>query len=335
MKIGIAGSGMIVRVALDALAEIEGTEVTAICVRERSEQTARELAERYAIDTVYTDYDAMLQDSNVEFVYIGIVNSLHHDYAKRAMEAGKHLLVEKPFTSTVEEARELLELAESKKLYLFEAVVTPYSPDYLKVRELLPEIGQVRLVQSNFSKRSSRYGEYLQGHVLPAFDPALAGGALYDLNIYNLHFAIGLFGRPNEARYIGNIGPNGIDTSGALTLAYDGFAAVCLAGKDSDADCFTLLQGENGSIRVDGPPNLCSSVTLKTREREETFAFDVPNNHMSNEFRAFAQMYRDGQWEKSLEMLRHSVLVMEIATKARREAGIVFAADTAAVARSR
>ncbi|CAM4282323.1 Gfo/Idh/MocA family protein [Saccharibacillus endophyticus] len=328
MKIGIAGSGMIVRVALDALAAIEGTKVTAICVRERSEQTGHELAERYHIDTVHTDYDRMLQDPDVEFIYIGIVNSLHYDYAKRALEAGKHLLVEKPFTSTVEEAQELLELAESKKLYLFEAVVTPYSPDYLKVRELLPEIGRIRLVQSNFSKRSSRYGDYLEGKVLPAFDPALAGGALYDLNIYNLHFTLGLFGRPNDARYIGNLGPNGIDTSGVLTLAYDGFAAACLAGKDSDGDCFTLLQGENGSIRVDGPPNMCSSITLKTREREETFTFEVPDNHMSNEFRAFARMYRNREWEKSMDMLRHSVLVMDIATKARREAGIAFAADT-------
>lgn len=327
MKIGITGSGMIVRVALDALRPIEEIDVTAICVREQSLAAGKELAESFGIDTVYTDYERMLADPAVEFVYIGIVNSLHYRYAQKALEAGKHVLVEKPFTSTAAEARELLRLAESRALYVFEAVVTPYSPDYLHVRELLPQIAPIRLVQSSFSKRSGRYSDYLNGSVRPAFDPALAGGALYDLNIYNLHTAIGLFGRPNEARYIGNIGHNGIDTSGILTLAYSGFAAVCCAAKDSDGECFTVIQGENGRIRVNGPPNLCSSVTLQTKDREETFTFDVPDNHMSQEFRAFAAIYHGGQWEQGLEALRRSVLVMEVAEQARLDAGIAFGAD--------
>lgn len=327
MKIGVAGSGMIVRIALDALAEIEEVNVTAICVREKSLETGQKLADQYGIAEVYTDYEAMLRDPEVEFVYVGIVNSLHYEYAKRALQAGKHALIEKPFTSTFKEAQELLRLAEASRSYLFEAIVTPYSPHYRKVRERLLEIGPIRLMYSNFSKRSSRYGDYLNGSVLPAFDPALSGGALYDLNIYNLHMAIGLFGRPEQARYIGNIGPNGIDTSGVLTLSYDGFAASCCAAKDSDGDCFTLIQGEAGSLRIDGPPNLCSPVTLKTREREETFAFETPENPMTNEFRSFAEMYRNGEWARCLEALRHSVSVMEIATHARRAAGIEFAAD--------
>ncbi len=327
MKIGVVGSGMIVRIALGALAEIQEIAVTAICVREKSLEAGQKLAERHGIARVYTDYETMLRDPEVEFVYIGIVNSLHYEYAKQALQAGKHAIVEKPFTSTSEEAQELLILAEASRSYLFEAIVTPYSPDYRKVRERLPEIGPVRLVQSNFSKRSSRYGDYLNGNVLPAFDPAMAGGALYDLNIYNLHMAIGLFGRPNEARYIGNVGPNGIDTSGVLTLSYDGFAACCCAAKDSDGECFTLIQGESGSIRIDGPPNLCSPVALKIGEREETFAFETPDNHMTNEFRSFAGMYRNGEWERCIEALRHSVSVMEIATNVRRAAGIVFPAD--------
>lgn len=327
MKIGVVGSGTIVRIALDALAEIEGVKVTAICVREKSLEAGQQLAAQYGIAQVYTDYDIMLRDPEVEFVYIGIVNSLHYEYAKRALQAGKHVIVEKPFTSTFEEAQELLRSAEASRLYLIEAIVTPYSPDYRKVRELLPEIGPIRLMQSNFSKRSSRYGDYLNGRILPAFDPALAGGALYDLNIYNLHMALGLFGRPKEALYIGNIGPNGIDTSGVLTLAYDGFSASCCAAKDSDGECFTLIQGEAGSIRIDGPPNLCSPVTLKTREREETFTFEVPENHMTNEFRLFAEIDHNGEWTRSLEALRHSVLVMELATNVRRAAGIEFAAD--------
>ncbi|MDO3408901.1 Gfo/Idh/MocA family oxidoreductase [Saccharibacillus sp. CPCC 101409] len=329
MKIGIAGSGGIVRVALEALRQAEGAEAAAICVREPKLALGRELAERFGIGSVYTDYDKMLADPALDFIYIGIVNSLHYDYARRALEAGKHVIAEKPFTSTAEEARELLALAERRRLYLLEAVTTLYSPDYLRARELLGSIGPVRLVQANFSKRSSRYGDYLDGRVLPAFDPAFSGGALYDLNIYNLHLVAGLFGAPREIRYLANIGPNGIDTSGAAALAYPGFVALCCAAKDSDGDNFALIQGENGSIRLDGPPNLCSSLTVTVGGVVEHIEFGAPDNHMVNEFRAFEEIYRTGQWEKSMDTLRHSALVMELAARARRDAGIVFPADTA------
>ncbi|OWA34570.1 hypothetical protein B9G55_15220 [Saccharibacillus sp. O16] len=327
MKIGMIGSGMIVRVALDALGELDDVQVTAIGVRKKSLETGQQLAQQYSIPSVYTDYERLLQDPQVEYVYIGIVNSLHYDYAKRALQAGKNVIVEKPFTSTVEEARELLEQAEAAKRYVWEAIVTPYSPDYHQVRQLLPQIGPIRLVQSNFSKRSSRYDDYLSGKVHPAFDPALAGGALYDLNIYNLHLVVGLFGRPHQAAYVGNLGPNGIDTSGVLTLAYEGFAVSCCAAKDSDADSFTLIQGEQGRIRIDGPPNLCSSVTIWTHEGQQTFTFDRPSNHMTHEFRSFIQLNQAGDWERCMEALRHSVTVMDIATSVRRQAGISFAAD--------
>ncbi|MFB5762985.1 Gfo/Idh/MocA family protein [Paenibacillus medicaginis] len=327
MNIGIAGSGMIVRFCLDALQEIDSIECTAICVREQGIEKGEELAKTYGIGKIYTDYGAMLQNGDIDFIYIGIVNSLHYEYAKKALEAGKHVIVEKPFTSTFQEALTLEKLAREKNLFLFEAITLLYSPNYQFIKEQLPLIGDIKLIQSNFSKVSSRYSEYATGTVLPAFDPYYSGGALYDLNIYNLHFVAGLLGMPQEVRYVANIGHNGIDTSGIVTLRYDQSLAVCCGSKDSDSDGFITIQGEKGLIRLDSPPNLADSVIVNIGQDKRACNFNKAQNHMVNEFVAFAEMFRSGDYDQCYKNLRHSVSVIDIACQARRDAGIHFAAD--------
>ncbi|MFB5678627.1 Gfo/Idh/MocA family protein [Paenibacillus terreus] len=327
MKIGIAGNGMIVRFCLDALQEIEAIECTAICVRKDAIEKGEKLAKTYGIGKIYTDYGAMLKDAEIDFIYIGIVNSLHYEYAKKALEAGKHVIVEKPFTSTLQEAVSLEKLSREKKLFLFEAITLLYSPNYQFIKEQLHLIGDIKLIQCNFSKVSSRYSDYAAGTVLPAFDPYYSGGALYDINIYNLHFVAGLLGMPQEVRYLANRGHNGIDTSGVVTLRYDQCPAVCCGAKDSDSDSFITIQGERGFIRLDSPPNLADSVIVSIGQDKRTSNFNKVQNHMVNEFVAFAEMFRSGNYDECYQNLRHSVSVIDIACQARQDAGIRFAAD--------
>ena len=132
---------------------------------------------------------------------------------------------------TAAQTEELVELARHKKVFLFEAVTTQYLENYAKIRELLPRVGTVKLVQCNFSQYSSRYDAFCEGRVASSFDPACAGGALMDLGVYNVSYIVGLFGEPNQVHYIANI-ERGIDTSGILTMEYSGFKAVSMAAKD-------------------------------------------------------------------------------------------------------
>ena len=111
------------------------------------------------------------------------------------------MILEKPFTVTYEEAKKLAELARAKGLVLFEAITNQYNANYEKVRELLPGLGDVKIVQLNFSQYSSRYEAFKQGNIAPVFDAAKAGGALMDLNVYNSHFVVGLFGEPKAVHY--------------------------------------------------------------------------------------------------------------------------------------
>ena len=327
MKLGIIGSGNIVVDCLDAIKNIEGIELVGIYVREKSLDKGKELAEKYGISKIYTEYEKILNDKNIDTVYIGIVNNMHFEYTKKALEYGKNVVCEKPFTSTAEELKILIEVAKSKSLFLFEAITMLYSPNFKYIKENLSLVGDVKLIQCNYSQYSSRYNKYLEGVVLPAFDKSMSGGALYDINIYNVHFVIGLFGRPKSIKYTANLGFNGIDTSGILVLSYDGFSAVCCGAKDSESPSHATVQGIKGYIKLTSPAGVAKSVEYKVDKDIEVYNGDSNKNRMINEFVAFEKMLKEKSFEECYENLNHSLIVMEVLTNARKDAGIDFPAD--------
>ena len=202
-----------------------------------------------------------------------------------------------------------------------------YSPNFKYIKENLSLVGDVKLIQCNYSQYSSRYNKYLEGVVLPAFDKSMSGGALYDINIYNVHFVIGLFGRPKSIKYTANLGFNGIDTSGILVLSYDGFSAVCCGAKDSESPSHATVQGIKGYIKLTSPAGVAKSVEYKVDKDIEVYNGDSNKNRMINEFVAFEKMLKEKSFEECYENLNHSLIVMEVLTNARKDAGIVFPAD--------
>lgn len=327
MKLGIAGSGGIVNTCLETLAHLDFIDTKAICVRPQSRHKGEALAKAYGIVAVYTDYNAMLTDPDIDFIYIGLPNSLHYSYTKAALEAGRNVILEKPFTSTLEEAKELVALATKKQLYLLEAVTNLYSPVFRFVQDMIPKLGDIKLVQCNYSQYSSRYDRYLAGDVAPAFDPACSGGTLFDLNIYNLHSVIRLFGTPEQTSYIPNLGFNRIDTSGVAILRYKNFIATCAAAKDSESPSFVIVQGTKGYVKIHGAPGVCASAEAVIGG--ETFHSQPgPKLRMAPEFEAFETIWQSGDYARCKAEMAHSLAVMEVAEAARKSGGITFDADS-------
>lgn len=327
MKLGVVGNGMIVGRMLEDVQPISDIHVQAICVRQGSLNRARELADRYSIREIYTDYPVFLSRTDIDAVYIGIISSLHYEYAKAALQAGKHVICEKPFTTEYDEAEELIRLAKNKSLFLWEACKIPYSENFLALKHNLGRAGAVKLVQCNYSRRSSRYDAYVTGKVLPAFDPTLSGGCLYDINMYNLHFVVALFGRPKWVRYAANLGYNDIDTSGIVTMGYDGFQAVCCGAKDSDSPCFAMVQGEEGSFYLEGPASSSKRTLFLKDGAEELLSEDPHPGSLAPEMREFSRQLREGDLPACYDMLGQTLLIMELLVVARKDAGIMFGTD--------
>lgn len=326
MKIGIIGNGLIVKSALQSLKEC-GIEVTALWCR--NAEKGRPLTEEFGIPSLYTDYDAFLQDESYDTAYNGLINSLHYTFTKKALQAGKNVICEKPLTSTWKEAADLQNTAEENGVMLLEAIMSRYSANYEAVRRNLEKIGELRIVEAAYSQYSRRYDAYKEGKVLPAFDPALSGGALYDLGIYNVHFIVGLFGAPENVTYAANIGFNGVDTSGVLLMDYGRFKAVGINAKDSTGSIGTVIQGDRGYIRIPQRPGVVKEVTLFLQEDGSTQVIDVQDepNPMIQEFIRIREVVDSHDLKQAQKWTEQSVIAMKVLEDARKDAGIVFPAD--------
>lgn len=326
MKLAIIGSGMIVKEFLTISHKIKGLELEAICGRAASKEKLNDLKNEYRINNVFYDYTKLL-NSNVDTVYIALPNNLHFEYAKKALEANKNVIIEKPITTNYKEALILSKLARERKLFIFEAITTQYLPNYKKIKELVHTLGDIKIVQCNYSQYSSRYDSFKEGNILPAFDPRCAGGALMDLNIYNIHYVVGLFGKPKNVEYYPNI-ERGIDTSGILILEYDNFKCVCVGAKDCKAPIANNIQGNKGCIYQDTPANTCMGFEVLMNDGiKKVFNENNYDHRMINEFIEFVKIVESNDLEACYDMLDHSLIVSEVQTTARKKAGIIFEAD--------
>lgn len=331
MKIGTMGHGMVVQMFLEEARKVEGVTCAAVYTRPGSREYGLRLANTFQVPVVHHDLEEFFRDDTIDTVYIALPNSLHYAYAKQALEAEKHVILEKPFTTTRRQAEHLAELARQRGLFLFEAITVPHLPNVQTARALLPRLGDISLIQCNYSQYSSRYDLLMDGQVTNMFDPQFGGGSLMDINSYNIHFVTALFGAPGSIHYYPRMGPSGVDTSGIAVLQYDHFVASCAGAKDSKSDCFAIIQGRNGSLVIPNTPSLSPEVILNLRGAEpERFNQQEPGLRMYYEIQTFQRILTEKDYPACHELLEHSILVSSLLEQARTHAGIHFPEDEAA-----
>ena len=316
MNLGIVGAGMIVKDFLSFSHELPEIKLEAIVAR--NIENLKNLQNTYNIKQIYTDLDECLSSPSIDTIYVAVPNNLHYSVAKKALEAGKNVICEKPFTLDYNETVELFQLAESKNLILIEAITNQYLPNYLEIKENLSQIGNIRLVECNFSQLSSRYEAFKKGIIAPVFDKNQGGGVLGDLNIYNIHFIVGLFGTPRDSKYYPNI-VREVDTSGILILEYDEFKVVCIAAKDTYNNSYANIQGDKGLIKVIGPLNEVSNYIIKNKEVEMKINKNIHKHRMYSEFKKFIDVINNNDFDFMKKQKEHSLAVMEIFYKSRKQ----------------
>ena len=309
MNLGIVGAGMIVKDFLSFTHELPEIKLEAIVAR--NIENLKNLQSMYNIKEIFTDLDECLSSPSIDTIYVAVPNNLHYSVAKKALEAGKNVICEKPFTLDYHETVELFELAESKNLILIEAITNQYLPNYLEIKENLSQIGNIRLVECNFSQLSSRYEAFKKGIIAPVFDKNQGGGVLGDLNIYNIHFVVGLFGAPKNSEYYPNI-VREVDTSGILILEYDEFKVVCIAAKDTYNNSYANIQGDKGLIKVIGTLNEVPNYIIKNNEVEMKVNKNIHKHRMYSEFKKFIDVINNNDFDFMKKQKEHSLAVMEI-----------------------
>lgn len=304
-------------------------------VHSRSLDKAQAIVEKFGQGQAVDQVEALFED-DVDVVYIASPNSLHYSYAIQAIEAGKHVIVEKPQFANLEEWESAHALASEKAVYLFEAIRTIHTKNYkllksffdrkLTALEAYPFLGAA----FNFGQYSSRYDKYLDAMANHqpgpnVFNPEFAGGTLMDLGVYPIYVALGLFGMPEEVNYQPMKGKNGIDLMGTISLTYDSFEVSVFVSKAVHSIKPSEIYLGNETIVIDSISDI-NQVDLINRQSQLLQTYQYPEVlPLFDEVRAFANIIQDRQSDYTYEELeRMSYQVTQIMEALRDSAGLHF-----------
>lgn len=321
MKIGTIGTGFIVEAILETIEKTEG--ITCEAVYSRRESTAMALARKFHIKKTYTVLDEMLADPSIDFIYVASPNSIHYEQTKMALLHGKNVICEKPFVPSPQQARELIALAKERKLFLFEGITTLHQPNYEAVRQYLPQLGTLKMVLCTFCQYSSRYDALMSGQTPNVFNPAFAGGALMDINLYNIYFVTGLFGKPDKVHYFAGLHENGIDTHGILIMQYPGLLCQCTGSKDSWCENSVQILGDKGYIHITPGSSNCQKIQI-VRKGMEDVSLTQSQTPWFYEFQEFVKIAESKDYDTCFALLDKSLEVTEVLERARKDAALSF-----------
>ena len=327
MKLGILGSGKIVKEVLPVLNQIENIEVVAIAAR--NEEKLEKLAEEFDIEKYYIGIDDLLASPEIDTVYIALPNHLHFDAMNKAIDAGKDIICEKPFTSNLYETEQIIEKARDKDVMIVEAISHRFIPGAIETKKMIDDLGDIKIVSFNYSQYSSRYDKFKAGEIEPVFSLEASGGALIDLNLYNVAFAVDAFGLPKDVKYFANISKD-IDTSGIVILDYEDFIVSCIGSKDSAAPIINTIQGENATIEIPDALNNFGEFRLTKTHEDKASEFNYNQESKSRlyyEFVEIEEILRTHDKNKVHSLLEKTRNYMDVITKARYDANIYYPAD--------
>ena len=222
-------------------------EVDVVAIGSRDLARAEEQAARLGVERALGSYEAVLSDPQVDAVYVALANSMHVDWSIRALEAGKHVLCEKPMARSVEPVERAFDAAENAGLVLTEGFMWRHHPQALKLAELLPRLGALRLVRASFSFPLARTGDLRQSS-------ELEGGALMDVGCYCVSGARLVAGEPVEVHGEQVSGGEGVDVRFTGLLRFEGdVLAVFDCGMDMAHRHGLEVVGSDGSLLLFDP----------------------------------------------------------------------------------
>ncbi|MEY8743997.1 Gfo/Idh/MocA family protein [Bacillales bacterium AN1005] len=246
VKWGIMGTGWIASQFAKDLNHA-GNAVKA-AVGSRTQESAESFAAEYGFERSYGTYQEMLQDPELDIVYVATPHPFHKENVLACLEAGKAVLCEKPFTMNGRQLEQLVETARENKLFLMEGMWTRFLPPIVQARQWIAEgrIGDVRLVKADFG---FRIGWEPEGRLL---NPELGGGALLDAGVYPISFASMIFGeQPQHVWSTANIGETGVDEQFSVLLSYSEGRSASLHGAIRlNLSNEAVIYGTEGYIRL-------------------------------------------------------------------------------------
>lgn len=306
IKMAILGAGGIAHKMAATITNMEQVEAYAVAARDL--ERAQAFADQYGFTKAYGSYEEMLADEAVDLVYIAVPHSHHYKMTKMSLEAGKHVLCEKAFTVTADQAREILSLAKSKGLLLTEAIWTRYMPSRQIINDIITrgEIGEVTSLTANLG--------YELNAVKRIWDPNLAGGALLDVGVYLINFARMVFGDKMTDITASAVFRDGVDMIDSITMTFEGGKMATMQSNVAAAQNRTgCIFGTKGYIEITNINNP-EAIKVYSPEYQEIADYPIPPQITGYEYEVEACVHAIEHGELECPQMPHeeTIKVMEI-----------------------
>ena len=319
---GIIGLGNIAHKFAADLALVANCKLQAVASSD--ETRAQQFAEKFKANNCYSNYDALLEDNQIDIVYVASLHPLHASLSVKALEKGKAVVCEKPLGMHSSEVKQIMGAAKKSNTFLMEALWTRFNPAFEQVREWIHkgQIGELRYINATFS-----FNGLDRGKASRLFNPEKGGGSLLDIGIYPLFLAYHFLGKPKDVKASAILSAEGVDEQLSFILSYDNAQALLYSSFVHDEDMRASLCGETGEIYMDSKWHATSNVNLVKAGKEIKKSFPFNGMGYTYEIEEANTCLRWGKlqspkwkWEESLDM---AILMDEI----RKQVGVSYPAD--------
>jgi len=321
LRWGFLSAGGIATAVADDF-RIAGIHIQAVGARDLVK--ANEFADKFGIPSRHQGYEALVNDPEVDAIYISTPHPWHHQHALLAFNAGKHVLLEKPFTINAREAQEIKELASAKKLFVLEAMWTRFLPSMDAIFEVINSgnLGEIKLVTADHS-------QYLPD-IPRLWEPDLGGGALLDLGIYPVSFAIRVLGFPTRVTAKATLTGQQVDETTSLIFEYANGAQASLTTCMSAAGPVTAtVVGTFGRIEIDSPFYGQISFRVFNQGGEVIQSYDEKIKGVGRQYQALhlEKCVAAGLLESPILSVTESVEIMKVLDTVRGQIGVKYPTD--------
>ena len=318
LRWGILGAGGIAHQQASDM-QLHGFTIGAVGARDLGK--AQAFADELGIPRAHGSYEELAADPEIDAIYVATIHPTHAEGARIALEGGKHVLVEKPFTMDAAEARSIVELAADKNLVILEAMWTRWVPHMVRIREILAEglLGDVRVVLADHDQNNG--GNERMKRL------ELGGGALLDLGIYPVSFAWDVFGAPSSVIASGTLTDAGVDQETAIILGYPtGAHAVLQTQMTGTGPNRAAIVGSLGRIEIESVWYNVVGFTRYDDKNQVVERFDEKVDGRGMHFQAaeLERIVASGKLEGDILPPSESIAIMETLDEVRRQIGLTY-----------
>ncbi|WP_297523165.1 Gfo/Idh/MocA family oxidoreductase [uncultured Clostridium sp.] len=321
VRFGIIGTSKITEQFLQAGSTHNKFEL--IAVYSRDIEKAKSFGEKYNAKLFFDDIEKFTTSNEFDAVYIASPNTFHYRQSIVCMKGKKHVLCEKAFAISTQEAKNMIKVARENNVLLTEAMRSTTSKGFIEFKRNLYKIGEVRRYFASFCQYSSRYDAYKKGIVENIFKKEMGAGALMDIGVYTIAPMVNLFGIPSSILANSYMLKTGADGKGSAIFDYGEFDGMVSYSKISNSSLGVEVQGENGVIVANNILFEDVKIIYKDGKIEELYKESLDNN-MFYEIDDFIRNINDGKLDSILNPLDNSLEVIEILEKIRRQTNIEF-----------